>query len=39
MLAVLNKKEAHSKQSKEIYDDIPLYKIDDLVMIKNFDKQ
>ena len=39
MLAVLYTKEAHSKQSKEKYDDIPQYKIGDLVMIKNFDKK
>ena len=39
MLAVLNTKEACSKQNKEKYDDVPQYKIGDLVMIKNFDKK
>ena len=34
-LAALNTKEAHSKQNKDKYDDVPLYKIWDLVMIKN----
>ena len=38
-LAALNTKETHSKQSKEKYDDIPHYKIGDLVMIRNFDKK
>ena len=38
MLAALNTKEAHSKQNKDKYDDIPQYKIGDLVMIRNFDK-
>ena len=38
MLAVLNIKEVHSKQNKEKYDDVPQYKIGDLVMIKNFNK-
>ena len=37
MLVALNVKEAHSKQSKQKYDDIPNYKIGDLVMIRNFD--
>ena len=27
MLAALNTKKAHSKQNKDKYDDIPLYKI------------
>ena len=39
MLAALNTKEAHSKQNKEKYDDIPQYKIWELVMIKNYDKK
>ena len=39
MLAALNMKEAHSKHSKQNYDDIPSYKIGDLVMIRNFDKK
>ena len=39
MLAALNTKEVHSKQSKEIYDAIPNYKIGDLVMIRNFEIQ
>ena len=38
MLAALNTKEAHSKQSKQKYD-VPTYKIGDLVMIRNFDKK
>ena len=37
MLAALNTREAHSKKGKQKYD-IPNYKIDDLVMIKIFDK-
>ena len=36
MLTALNTKEAHSKQKKEKYNDVPQYKIGDLVMIKNF---
>ena len=39
MLAALNTTEAHSKQNKDKYDDIPQYKIVDLVMIKNSDKE
>ena len=40
MLAAPNTKEALSKQNKkEKYDDVPQYKIGDLVMIKNFDKK
>ena len=39
ILAALNTKEVHSKQSKEKYGNIPQYKIGDLVMIKNFDKK
>ena len=38
-LSDLNTKETHYKQSKEKYDDIPHYKIGDLVMIRNFDKK
>ena len=39
MLAALNMRESHSKQSKQRYDDIPNYKIGDLVMIINFNKK
>ena len=39
MLAALHTKEAHSKQCKQKYDDLPNYKIGDLVMIRNFDKK
>ena len=39
MLAALNTKEACSRQSKDKYDDVPWYKIGDLVIIKNFDKK
>ena len=39
MLAALNMREAHSKQSKQKYDDVPNYKICDLVMIRIFDKK
>ena len=39
MLAALNTKEAHSYQSKQKYDDIPYYKIGDLVMIRNCGKK
>ena len=38
ILAALNTREAHSKQSKEKYDDITQYSIGDLVIIKNIDK-
>ena len=38
MVAALNTKEACSKQGKEKYDDMPQYKIGDLVLIKSFDK-
>ena len=38
MLAALNTKEACSKQNIDKYDDIPQYKIGDLIMIKTFDK-
>ena len=37
MLA-LNTKEACCKQNKDKYDDVPQYKIGDLVMIENFNK-
>ena len=39
MLAALNTKEAHSKQNRDNYDDMPQYKIGDLIMIKNFNKK
>ena len=39
MLATLNMKEAHSRQSKQKYDNVPNYKIGDLVMIRNFNKK
>ena len=39
MLAALNTKETHSKHSKQKYDDVPNYRIVDLVMIRNFDKK
>ena len=39
MLAALNMREVHSKQTKQRYDDAPSYKIGYLVMIKNFDKK
>ena len=39
IVAALNTKEAHSKHSKQKYDDIPKYEIGDLVMIRNFDKK
>ena len=38
MLAALNAKEAHSKQNIDKYDDIPQYKIRDLIIIRNFNK-
>ena len=38
MLAALNTREAHSKQSKEKYDDILQYKFGDLFIIKNVNK-
>ena len=37
MLAALNTKEAYLKQSRQKYD-IPDYKLGDLVIIRNFDK-
>ena len=39
MLAALNTKEAHAKQRKQKYDDIPNYKIGDSVMIRHSDKK
>ena len=39
MLAALNTKETCSKQSKQKYDDIPQYKMGNLVMINTFDKK
>ena len=39
MLAALNTKEAHCKQKIDKYDDIPQYKIGDLIMNKNFGKK
>ena len=39
MLVNHNTKEAHSKQNRDKYDDIPQYKTGDLIMIKNFDKK
>ena len=39
MLTALNTKEAHSKQKHERHDDVPKFKIGDLIMIKNFDKK
>ena len=39
MPTALNMRESHSKQSKQRYDDVPDYKIGDLVMIRNFDKK
>ena len=39
MLAALNIKEACSKQNKDRYDHIPQYNIEDLAMIKNYDKK
>ena len=39
MFAALNTKEAHSNQNKDKYDDVPQYKIANLVMITNFVKK
>ena len=39
MLSALNTKEAPSKQNKEKYDYMSQYKIEDLIMIKKFDKK
>ena len=38
MLAALNTKKAHSKQKHDKHNDIPQFKIGDLIMIKNFEK-
>ena len=38
ILTALNTKEACSKQKCDKHNDIPEFKIGDLVMIKNFDK-
>ena len=32
-------REVHSKQTKQRYDDVPNYKIGDLVMMRNFEKK
>ena len=39
MLASLNMRAAHWKESKQKYDDVPSYKIGDLVMIRHFDNK
>ena len=39
MFVALNTKEAYCKQNKVKYNDVPQYKIGDLVMIKNLDKK
>ena len=39
MLAALNTKEAHSEQKCDKHNDIPQFKIGDVIMIKNFDKK
>ena len=39
MLAILNTNEAHSKQNLDKDEDVPQYKLGDLDMIKNFDKE
>ena len=39
MLAALNAREVHSKQSKQKYDNVPSYKICALVMMRNFEKK
>ena len=39
MLAALNVREDHSKQTKQRYHDVPNYKIGDVVMIRNFNKK
>ena len=38
MLVALNSKEC-SKQNRDKYNDIPQYKIGDLIVINNFDKK
>ena len=39
MLAALNMREVQSKQPKHKYDDVPNHHLDDIVMIKNFDRK
>ena len=39
MLAALNMREAHSKQTKQGYYDVPNYKIGDLIMIRSINKK
>ena len=39
MLAALNTKEAHSKPKFDKHDNVPKFKIGDLIIIKNFDKK
>ena len=39
MLAALNTKEPGPKQKYDKHDDVPEFKIDDLVMVKNFDRK
>ena len=38
MLAAINTKEAHSKQKCDKHDNVPKFKIGDLILIKNVDK-
>ena len=38
MLTTLNTKEALSKEQCDKHDDVPKFKIGDLIMIKNFEK-
>ena len=39
MLTAFNTKEAHSEQKCDKHDNVPQFKIADLIMIKNFDKR
>ena len=39
MLRALITKEAHSKEKHDKHDDVPQFKIRDLIMIRNFDKK
>ena len=39
MLAALNTKEAHSRQKHDKHNDMPNFKICDLILIKNVDKK
>ena len=39
MFAVLNTREVHSRKPKQKYDNVPNYKIGDLVMIKKYDRK